>query len=579
MRGMLRWAVALVAAALVAEAGKLNPIIVRGNKMYDSKTGTRFFMRGITYDYDVSDDHYNEWSKVAITTALAPIMGSFNTLRIYNVNPDKTYDQFMEHMDSIGVYVLISASPANVDYFGSYRYATITKSWGPDGAAVDGALQKDQTKTCYPALLLYFGKAIIKDFAKYDNTLGVLVANEILQYDLTAAACVKAYVSDLKNWMRVNVQKMRILPLAYAGADSAPKASPDLTAAAKAYQPDQYTVLKIMGLLCGDTMVNGVMQTSIDMYLVNEYRWCNDGTYATYEIFQKMAQGVPIVMGFGETGCDTLRPRKWTNVPYLFSSSTASKGFTDIFSGGYAYTFGSASLGSDTGYPLFTGGGKDIVSKPGTTPTADFTNLVAMFKANPSDVQKATFTQSDVCSWTPPSPGTPVTPLAAASGWLTTCTNPALLIKPTDKWTTNTRQGATCTKLGATCEVTVSSKLGTSEEDICGKVLEVVSGGGTCTPGSNSCGKYGQCTASADGKSSSCVCLGCWSGLSCSVLDESKCSQLSSDKDAPKYIFTGVGIFLGVMTLVFGGLGIVAGKKSQELKQAEKLAANQATSI
>ncbi|KDO24506.1 hypothetical protein SPRG_10322 [Saprolegnia parasitica CBS 223.65] len=556
----MRWWSLLLTAAVVADAAKLNPIIVRGNKMYDSKTGKRFFMRGITYDYDVSDDHYATWSKVAIETALAPIMGSFNTFRLYNVNPDKTYDQFMEHMESIGVYVMIAASPANVEYFGPYRYSTITKGWGPDGAVVAGQTQKDQTKTCYPALLLYYGKLIIKDFAKYDNTLGVI-----------------QYVADLKNWMRVNVKLLRILPLAYAGADSAPdKASVGMTAAALALQPDQYTVVKIMGLLCGDTMVNGVMQSSIDMYLVNEYRWCNDGKFATYETFLKMATGVPIVMGIGETGCDTQKPRKWTNVPYLFSSSKESQGFTDVYSGGYAYTFGSASLGT-TGYPLFLGGGTDIVSKPGTTVTADFTNLAAMYKANPSDVQMGGFTADTICTWEPPKLPAPVTPLAAKSGWLGSCTNPSILLKPTDKWTTNTRQGAVCTKDGQTCEVTLTSKLGTSEEDLCGKVLEVVSGGGSCTPSSNTCGKHGQCVASADGKTSSCQCVGCWSGLSCSVIDQNKCSKLASDPNAPKYIFTGVGIFLGIMTLVFGGLGIVAGKKSQELKMAEQRAANHAT--
>ncbi|OQS05029.1 glycoside hydrolase, partial [Thraustotheca clavata] len=455
----------------MAEAGKLNPIIVRGNKMYDSKTGKRFFMRGITYDYDVSDDHYLAWSKSAIETALTPILGSFNTFRLYNVNPDKTYDQFMAHMDSLGVYVLISASPANVDYFGAYRYATITKTWGPDGTIVSGQTQKDQTKTCYPALLLYFGKAIIKDFSKYDNTLGVLVANEIMQYDLTAAACVKMYVSDLKNWMRVNVKMLRLLPLAYAGADSAPSTPPGTAAvpgaAASTLPPDQYTVVKIMGLLCGDTMVNGVMQSSIDMYLLNEYRWCNDGTYSTYEIFQKMATGVPIVMAFGETGCDTIKPRKWSMVPYLFSSSTASKGFTEVFSGAYAYTFGSASLGTDAGYPLFSGGGSDIVGKPGTTPTSDFTNLVAMYKANPSDSQVGGFTQDNICKWTPPTLPTPLTPLAVKSGWLVTCDNPSILLKSTDKWVTNTRQGGVCSTNGQVCEVTINSKVGTSEEDIC----------------------------------------------------------------------------------------------------------------
>jgi len=157
--------------------------------------------------------------------------------------------------------------------------------------------------------------------------------------------------------MSVNAKKMRVLPLAYAAADSAydPSKSTPPGTSGKVIEANDYAVIKIQGLLCGDKMVDGVMQQSIDIFLINEYRWCNDATFAAYQQFMTLAKGVPIVMALGEFGCVKSPPRKWEMVPYLFSDSTSSKGFTDIFSGGLAYSFGDASLSPGSGYPLFTG--------------------------------------------------------------------------------------------------------------------------------------------------------------------------------------------------------------------------------
>ncbi|KAF0720114.1 Aste57867_556 [Aphanomyces stellatus] len=155
------WFVVVGLAALcIVDGAKLAPILVRGNRLYNSQTHERFFIKGITYDYDVSDANYPK-SKSIIESNLKDMIGSFNTFRLYNADPTRTYDQFMAHMDSLGVYVMISATPANLEYYGKYRFSTITKAWGPNGDEVskDGAAlaQMDQTKACYPALLVEYG--------------------------------------------------------------------------------------------------------------------------------------------------------------------------------------------------------------------------------------------------------------------------------------------------------------------------------------------------------------------------------------------------------------------------------------
>ncbi|KAF0720109.1 Aste57867_551 [Aphanomyces stellatus] len=564
----------LVTAALVyagyVHAGNLAPIIVRGNRMYNSQTHARFFIKGITYDYDVSDANYPK-SKSIIESNLKDMIGSFNTFRLYNADPTRTYDQFMTHMDSLGVYVMISASPANLAYYGKYQFSTITKIWGPDGVQVGTQIQKDQTKTCYPALLLEYGKLLIKDFAKYDNTLGIVVANEIMQHDLTAAACVKQYTSDLKNWMFVNANSIRLLPLAYAAADGAVT-----NAQGARVNEDDYHNMRIMGLLCGDTMVNGRTQSSIDIYMINEYRWCNDGTFATsYERLVALANGVPIVLVLGEFGCSVQSPRVWTMVPYLVSDGTSSSGFSNVFSGGFAYTFGQASIDQGSKYPLFVGGSDEILGNPGLTPTTDYVNLLGQYKAAAMANEPGAFTKESICTWAPPAPSpTGANPiLARTNSWMPVCTDPNLRLLPTDSWTTNTRQGAVCNNQGTPCEVTIDGANPTSEKSICGKPIDVPSGGGACKT-SVDCGSHGQCVPGDTGQLK-CVCIGCWAGVSCSLFSQDKCNTLTNNPNAPKIIFTMVGLFLGIMAGVFAGLYVAAEKKAEELTHAEQIAQKQ----
>ncbi|KAG9400302.1 hypothetical protein AC1031_010520 [Aphanomyces cochlioides] len=149
---MLWRVVVTVTLSCMGVQGALAPIVVRGNRMYTSQTGERFFMRGITYDYDVNDKNYAA-SKSIIENNLKRISTRFDcTMPTRN---DR-------------VYVMISASPANLDFYKPYQFATITKAWGPDGTAVvtNGVVQtqKDQTKTCYPSLLLEYGKKTHQGF-------------------------------------------------------------------------------------------------------------------------------------------------------------------------------------------------------------------------------------------------------------------------------------------------------------------------------------------------------------------------------------------------------------------------------
>ncbi|EEY65895.1 glycoside hydrolase, putative [Phytophthora infestans T30-4] len=506
-------------------------IIVRGNKLYNAKSGERFFIKGLTYEYAVSDDYYDKYSKAVIEENLAGL--KYNTLRLYNINPGSSYKKFMNDMAALGVYVMVSASPDNDAYYGKYRYSTITKKLSCSGkvSTGDGAKTVDQTETCYPALLLEYGKKIIQNFAQYDNTLGVVVANEIMQADLTAASCVKAYVADLKNWMSVNGKKIRLLPLAYAAADSS---NDDVSNA------DDYHVMKVQGLLCGDKMTNGMMAESIDIYLINEYRWCPDSTFAeAYQRYIDMAQGIPVVVAFGEYGCKTssASPRDWGMVPYMYQEPSKTKEFTAVWSGGLAYSYGEAKLAKDSLFPMFTGGSTDFLSTPSSKASTDFTNLKAQFAKYSGYKDDAEWTDST-----------------------NSCSASNLKIASTDSWTCSSREGVVCTDDGGKCDVALKGTVGTTQEDICGS-YEVTSGGGTCESTSD-CGGNGQCKESNG--TMSCSCLSCYTGTDCSVKDITSCATLSSSDTAPQKIFVGIGVFLGVMAVVFIALGVAAAKKKSE---------------
>lgn len=116
----------------------------------------------MTYEYAVSDTYYTKYSKEVLRTKLAGL--KYNTLRLYDVNPEESYDKFMKDMAEINVYVIISVSPDNNPYYGKYRYSTIDRTLP--------ANRKDMTKTCYPALLLEYGKKVLfsNSYSKIDST-------------------------------------------------------------------------------------------------------------------------------------------------------------------------------------------------------------------------------------------------------------------------------------------------------------------------------------------------------------------------------------------------------------------------
>jgi hypothetical protein len=179
----------------------LNPIVRRGNLLYDSVTQERFFIKGVTYDaipdclgYDndpYADDFYHEY--LDLEKDLRDIVKlNANTIRIYQVSPFKTHAKFMALAESVGLYVIVPLTGTSWGYLDSSLpspacYTSTINGYGHVGAN-----------------LLYNAKAIANEFSQHQNVLMFAVGNELILYAEDAGKnsfpCLKAMLRDLHHW-------------------------------------------------------------------------------------------------------------------------------------------------------------------------------------------------------------------------------------------------------------------------------------------------------------------------------------------------------------------------------------------
>jgi len=119
-------AILLAGVGLLQQAQAMNPIVIKGNQMFDSVTKKRFFMRGITYDpipfawagggdctagdavdedasTDVLADDFtgNDWIDFNRDLEQIAEMNA-NTVRLYQIDPAKKHTKFMAKAESLG---------------------------------------------------------------------------------------------------------------------------------------------------------------------------------------------------------------------------------------------------------------------------------------------------------------------------------------------------------------------------------------------------------------------------------------------------------------------------------------------
>jgi hypothetical protein len=265
----------------------IDPIIIKGTKFFNSKTGEEFIIKGVAYQPGGS----GKQDPIANTQQLANAIPLFkdlgiNTIRVYEAYPNLDHDKGMKMLADAGIYLILDLSNPKA------------------------SINRDTPKYDTTLLKAFINKA--DAFAKYDNTLAYFAGNEV-NNDVTntdSNPFVKATIRDMKAHMKA---QSRYIPIGYANND------------------DAKTLKNIV-----DYFNCGPEEERIDFFGYNIYSWCGDSDMkkSGYDVKTKMFANYGIPVFFSEYGCNQPSPRKFGDVPALYSEP-----MSNVFAGGLIYEF------------------------------------------------------------------------------------------------------------------------------------------------------------------------------------------------------------------------------------------------
>lgn len=278
---------------------ELPSIEIVGSKFFNSKTGEQFFMKGIAYQPSRTQEELEAAYEVFNTKYIDPLAETdickrdipyltklgINTIRVYSIDPTKSHDTCMEAMAENGIYVLLDLSEP------------------------DKSITREEPNWDIEIHERY--KSVVDSMQKYSNVLGFFAGNEVTndKTNTDASPFVKASIRDIKNYIKE--KGYRPIPVGYSTNDD-----PDTREALADY------------FICGEV--------AADFYGVNMYEWCGYSSYGTsgYRERTREFKDYPIPVFFSEFGCNSVRPRPFTEVAALYG-----RFMTPVWSGGLAYMY------------------------------------------------------------------------------------------------------------------------------------------------------------------------------------------------------------------------------------------------
>lgn len=333
MRGTL---IAAAASLVTAASAAVDPIVIKGSKFFYKSNGTQFFMKGIAYQQEINSNT-TQTKELDYTDPLADVSTckrdieylarlKTNTIRVYAIDPEKDHDGCMNALADAGIYVVADLSQPG-------------ESINRDSPQWNTDLYKRYT-------------AVVDVLAKYDNTLGFFAGNEVSNQpnNTMASAFVKAAVRDTKAYIKS--KKYRQIGVGYATNDDA-----EIRENLANYFD------------CGDAA------SAIDFWGYNIYSWCGDSSFTEsgFDVRTKEFENYNVPVFFAEYGCNTPRPRLFTEVGALYG-----KQMTPVWSGGIVYMY----FEEQNEFGLVTVDGDNV------KPNKDFENLAKeIAKVNPSGVK------------------------------------------------------------------------------------------------------------------------------------------------------------------------------------------------
>ncbi|KAM5356518.1 hypothetical protein ACJ41O_003164 [Fusarium nematophilum] len=297
----MKFSAALVAAAATAANAKLQPIVMKGSKLF-YENGTQFFMKGIAYQQDTAAAGATNTRKDSYIDPLAdedackrdvPLLKDLGTniIRTYAINPEKDHSACMKLLDDAGIYVISDLSEPSV------------------------SINRDDPK--WDTQLFNRYKAVVDELAQYDNVVGFFAGNEVSnnKSNTEASAYVKAAVRDTK--AHLNTTASRWLGVGYAANDDV-----DIREDIADY------------FNCGKD------EERIDYWGYNIYSWCgeSDMQKSGYSDQAKFFKDYSVPVFFAEYGCnepDGAAGRIFQETTALYEE----KEMVDVFSGGIVYMY------------------------------------------------------------------------------------------------------------------------------------------------------------------------------------------------------------------------------------------------
>lgn len=325
----------------------LQPIFIKGSHFF-YENGTEFFIRGVAYQQDIINLNASSTGTTSFSDPLAdkeackrdiPLLQELgaNVIRVYAIDPTADHSFCMKLLQDAGIYVIQDLSNPT------------------------SSINRD--KPTWTTDLFANYASVIDALAKYSNVIGFFAGNEVSNEvsNTQASAFVKAAVRDMKSYIKT--KKYRPMGVGYATNDD-----PVIRIPLAHY------------FNCGDP------SESIDFWGYNIYSWCGDSSFTNSGYDQRTLEfsNYSVPAFFAEYGCNTIRPRKFSEVKALYSDQ-----MTKVWSGGIMYMYFqeandyglvTVSGGKVSKLPDFAAFSKQLANvAPSNTPASEYsvTNTVA----------------------------------------------------------------------------------------------------------------------------------------------------------------------------------------------------------
>ncbi|KAJ1829557.1 1 3-beta-glucanosyltransferase gel4 [Coemansia sp. RSA 2599] len=282
---------AAVALGLATQAAAIDPIVIKGSKFFNEKTGEQFFFKGVAYQprtgvTDANPDPLADTVGCKRDVAVFKDLG-INSIRVYEVDYNKDHDECMKMLEDAGIYVML------------------------DIPSPDYAINREDPE--WNTQLMGAWQAKVDAFSKYPNVIAWIAGNEVANdKDTTpSAAFVKAAIRDMRAYLKSKDLKT---PVGYADND------------------DMDIRMNLINYFdCDDE------SSRAEFYAINTYRWCGDqATFESsgYSDITKNMTDYAIPSLLTEYGCNKVRPRTFHEVASIFGSD-----MTGTLSGGLMYEY------------------------------------------------------------------------------------------------------------------------------------------------------------------------------------------------------------------------------------------------